>query len=136
MPKTLQSLSKPQIFRSDKILEWTVPLHIKSPNFSINPYAQGKLNHMICKTLMAYLPKEMDEVTLPCEITFTRISPRKLDSDNLCFAFKKVRDFCADHLRPGLAYGRADSDTYFKFKYSQEAAGKGEYGIKITIKNL
>lgn len=135
-PKTLVSLSKPQIFQSDKTLEWTVPLHIKSPNVSLHPYAQSKLNRRICGTLLAYLPKEMDLVTLPCEITFTRIAPRKLDSDNLAYAFKKIRDFCSDHLRPGLAHGRADCEKYFKFNYAQESAGKGIYGIKITFKNL
>ena len=117
-------------------LTWTVPIRLKSPNALVHYRTQGKINDKIGRELMVHMPKEIKHVTLPCQITFTRIAPRRLDSDNNTFAFKYCRDYLCGHLRPGLRAGRADTEEFFKFEYSQETAGKGEYGIKISIKNL
>lgn len=68
---------------------------------------------------------------LPCIVTFTRISPRMLDDDNLPYAFKYIRDLLAEYIIPGLAPGRADGDPQITWRYAQEK-GKPKR-IRITI---
>jgi hypothetical protein len=72
-------------------------------------------------------------VSLPCRISFTRSGPRKLDFDNLVYAFKAIRDEVADLLIPGKENGQADSDERLEFSYKQEI---GLYGIRIEIEEL
>lgn len=113
-----------------------VPIFLKSPNAQVHFRTQMKINERIGDILLKLMPKEMQYITLPCKITFIRIAPRRLDSDNNCFAFKYVRDFLCSYLRPGLKAGRADTEDYFQFDYGQERGEKGEYGIKIIFQNL
>ncbi len=62
-------------------------------------------------------------------ITFTRIGPRKLDSDNLVGAFKAVRDGVCRSL--GIDDGRDDLLT---FAAPKQAKGKPrEYGVRVKI---
>jgi hypothetical protein len=68
---------------------------------------------------------------LPCQIKLTRLSSRKLDSDNLQMAFKHIRDEIASYLIPGLAPGRADADPRLDWQYAQEKSK--EQKIKIEI---
>ena len=77
--------------------------------------------------------KEAACVKLPCTVKLTRISPRKLDSDNLTMAFKWIRDEIADFLIPGLKKGRADSDSRIEWEYAQEKSKTSETGIKIEF---
>ncbi len=60
----------------------------------------------------------------PLACTLTRISPRKLDSDNLAFAFKGVRDQVAEEL------GIDDGSDAVEWLYAQES---GPAGIRIEI---
>lgn len=46
-------------------------------------------------------------------ITLIRHAPRKLDEDNLAYAFKHIRDCIADLIIPGMAPGRADANLIF-----------------------
>lgn len=77
---------------------------------------------------------EIRNVKLPVEITLTRLSPRKLDDDNLATAFKKCRDVVSDFLIPGLQPGRADDSDLIAFKYAQ--AKSKEPQISIEAKEL
>lgn len=54
----------------------------------------------------------------------TRIGPRKLDSDNLAFAFKAIRDQIAEEL------GINDGSDAVEWKYAQ---AKGPASIRIEI---
>lgn len=63
---------------------------------------------------------------LPVKITMCRLSPRKLDSDNLQSAFKYIRDAIAEHFITGKAPGRADDDSRFQWCYDQ-ALSKDKY---------
>jgi len=56
---------------------------------------------------------------LPVTITLTRLSPRKLDSDNLQTAFKYVRDAISEYFIPGKGPGRADDDPRLLWIYDQ-----------------
>ena len=83
--------------------------------------------------------------TFPCEITLTRISPRKLDCDeNLPMSFKYIKDEIGAQLFPEkvVTYknkngkvvqnkGHADSDPRVTWKYAQET-GKIQ-AIRIEI---
>ncbi len=72
-------------------------------------------------------------VAIPCRVCFTRIGPRTLDSDNLAYCFKAIRDELAGLIRPGLVAGQADADGQgIDWSYSQE---KGLYGIRIEIEH-
>ncbi len=114
-------------------LTWYLPIKINPFNPCMNRYTLGKINSMIRKKMLAYKPKEFKEISLPCSIIIARVAPRRFDYDNLVASMKHVTDTCADMLIPGLAAGRADGDKRLKFHYDQESAGKGEYGVKITI---
>lgn len=81
--------------------------------------------------IFAQWRSEKPNITLPCEITLTRISPRELDEDNLPPAFKFIRDALASLIIPGLAPGRADGDKRIKWRYAQE---KGPLSIRVQIK--
>ena len=70
---------------------------------------------------------------LPVTITFTRVAPRRLDSDNLVFSMKYFRDYVASQFIKGLAPGRADDDERLSFKYDQRRGEPKEYALIITI---
>ena len=72
---------------------------------------------------------------LPCTVELIRYGLRKLDSDNLQFSFKWIRDAVADWLVPGLKRGRADDDPRITWEYGQTKVKKGEEGFKIAIHN-
>lgn len=72
-------------------------------------------------------------ITDPILVTLTRHGVRKLDSDNLQFSFKWIRDAVADYLVPGLAKGRADDDPRLKWAYEQVKVSKGQEGFQVTL---
>lgn len=74
-----------------------------------------------------------DAIELPCEITLTRVSPRRLDWDNNVCAFKGIRDMVADKLIPGLRPGRADDDDRLTWIYRQESRGPKVYSVIIRF---
>ena len=69
----------------------------------------------------------------PCTVKLVRVSPKKLDTDNLVTAFKHIRDTIADNIRPGLARGQADADEKIVWMYDQKKGGIREYAIEIDI---
>lgn len=74
------------------------------------------------------------KITLPCEITLTRLSPRELDYDNLVISFKAVRDCIADLIIPGKAPGQADSCFEISWSYDQFKISKeSKFKIKIVF---
>lgn len=83
--------------------------------------------------IYSYWNREKPEMQLPCSITLTRIAPRKLDSDNLIFALKWVRDCLASLLVPGLRPGRADDDPRIIWNYKQRKGNPKEYLVSIEI---
>jgi hypothetical protein len=65
--------------------------------------------------------------SFPCRVTFERIGPRLLDSDNLAFAFKGCRDELAKF------YGVDDGDPRWHWEYQQ--AQTPAYGVRIIIES-
>ncbi len=74
-----------------------------------------------------------EPIQLPCIITLTRISPRKLDDDNLAYAFKSVRDMIAAFIFDDYRMGRRDNDPRIKWLYDQKKGEVGEYAFEIEI---
>ena len=75
------------------------------------------------------LSPSQSNLTTAKSIELIRLSPRKLDSDNLAYAFKHIRDAVADILVPGKAAGQSDRDL--NFSYSQQSSK--EYAIIIRF---
>ena len=86
--------------------------------------------------LLLSIKKEIQKCTIPCVITFIRISPRQLDYDNLCYAFKKITDIICSYLIPDLAPGRADGDPRIKIIYQQRKGKPKEHSLHIRITSL
>jgi hypothetical protein len=64
---------------------------------------------------------------LPCVVTLTRLSPGKLDGDNLQGAGKAVRDQVADFL------GIDDADERIEWRYAQERCPPKHFGVRVRI---
>lgn len=62
----------------------------------------------------------------PVAVTLTRVSPRKLDDDNLCGAFKAVRDEVAAY------FGVDDADPRLTWRYAQ-AKGPAKVVIAFEV---
>jgi hypothetical protein len=71
-------------------------------------------------------------ITLPCNVNFTRIAPRSFDFDNLLFSFKNLRDSLSSLIKPRLARGQADKEG-ITFNYFQQKSGVREYKVKIEV---
>lgn len=67
---------------------------------------------------------------LPLEVTFTRIAPRPLDSDNLPPSFKSLRDGIAD------ALGIDDKDPRVEWEYKQTNRKPKEYAVIVEVVTL
>ena len=89
--------------------------------------------------------KERSEMTLPCIVCMTRLSPQALDDDNLRGALKYVRDEISECLIPEKRghyitkkgkiksiKGRADADPRIKWEYRQENSKRIGLRIEIT----
>jgi hypothetical protein len=76
------------------------------------------------RVAVAWVINNKPRPDLPCIVTLTRISPRKLDDDNLQGAFKGVRDEVADWL------GVDDGDSRVTWLYAQR---KGKASIEVAI---
>lgn len=64
---------------------------------------------------------------LPAVVTIVRIGPRKLDTDNLAIACKGIRDGLAE------AWRVDDGSDLYDWRYAQEQAGRGVYGVRIEV---
>lgn len=111
-----------------------VPIRTVSEGNSREHWRKSHARHKSQKLAVShYLKKDKPNITLPCKITLTRIAPRALDSDNLQFSLKYIRDATADYIKPGLQAGRADDDKGMEWVYSQEKGKPKTYGIRIEI---
>ncbi len=72
-------------------------------------------------------------IVLPISVDLIRYSPRKLDDDNLIYAFKPVRDILAQLIFPGSKSGQKDNSPLISWHYAQ---AKGVMGYQITINTL
>ncbi len=119
-------------------VKWILPIKIISePNTNHHWSVKYKRGKEQKKQIWLAFYNDQPKIRLPCEVTLTRIGPRKLDEDNLIASFKAVRDEIADHLIPGKKPGQADSDFRITWDYKQEPSknilSKNKYWIKVEI---
>ena len=115
---------------SKELFSVSIPIKLPSAaNFSEHWANKSKRHKSQCNWVLAGIGRHRHHIPLPCKVILTRVSPRKLDDDNLAFAFKNIRDFVADLIIPGLAPGRADGDPRITWQYEQ----KKEKDCKIII---
>lgn len=114
-------------------IEWFIPIRtVSQANIKEHWTKTHKRNNYQKKSIQLIWQSQSPNVTLPCIVTFTRLSMKTLDEDdNLRIAFKCIKDKIADLLIPGLPYGIADGDKRIKWNYSQEKSRK--IGIKLKI---
>lgn len=115
-----------------KKIEWILRIHTVSEANLIEHWSKKHKRHKkqkqaISMAFILYKPA----VKLPCIIKLSRLSPRLLDSDNLQFSFKWIRDEIANQLIPGLKAGRADDDPNLTWQYDQEKSK--EKAIKVEF---
>ncbi len=129
------------------MIKWEIPLKTVSESNSREHWHKAAARHtwqqLFIRTLFN---AELRPMPMPCEITMTRISPRKLDAEeNLPMAFKWIKDEIGAQLFPEKVViyrkkngnfaknkGHADSDPRVTWKYAQEK-GKTQ-GIRIEIR--
>jgi len=58
-------------------------------------------------------------------VTLTRVAERELDTDNICDAFKSIRDGVSD------AFGIADNDKRIAFSYAQVKGSPSRINVRI-----
>ncbi|MFA7192412.1 MAG: hypothetical protein WC089_03895 [Candidatus Paceibacterota bacterium] len=130
------------------MITWEFPLKTTSEANSREHWHKAAVRHSQQQFFVRHAFKaEIRPIPIPCEITLTRISPRKLDVDeNLPMSFKFIKDEIGAQLFPEkvVVYknkrgkyvqnkGHADSDPRVTWKYAQE---KGDIqGIRIEIRS-
>lgn len=127
-------------------MEWTLPLRLPSANVREHPHARARRvreQRMAARVttvakagpawgrlvldlnLKAIRIEPHPDTVWPLTVTVTRIGPRTLDTDNLAFSAKAVRDGIAD------AFGIDDGDERaVQWAYAQE---RGEHAVRVRI---
>jgi len=111
--------------------EWLLPIRLVSEGNIHEHWTKKHKRHKQQQILINSMANTTIRPILPVLVILTRISPRKLDDDNLQYAFKSLRDYIADYLIPGLKLGRADNDPRITWQYKQQ---KGKpHAVKIQF---
>jgi len=127
---------------------WQIPLKTVSEGNSTQHWRVKAKRHRMQQFFIRQLfDQEPQQITLPCIVTMTRLSPRELDEeDNLRMAFKWIKDEISECLilkerktyinKLGRAIeikGRVDSDKRIKWLYGQEKCQI--QGVRIEIEH-
>lgn len=129
---------------ADKI-QWYLPIKTVSEANCSEHWTKKAKRHKSQQFFIRQLyAKNKQEITLPCVVTLTRLSPRFLDSDNLQISLKWIRDELSDLLTDNVKFyinkkgraqriaGRSDSDPRIKWEYAQEPSKQAGIAIVIT----
>lgn len=115
-------------------LAWEIPIKtVSEANISEHWTKRAKRRKQQAFLVRHVLAKHKEDITLPCHITLTRLSPKDLDTDNLPVSMKSITDEIADILVPekGGYYktkkgrikalrGHSDSDKRLSWTFGQE----------------
>jgi hypothetical protein len=113
------------------IYQTTIPIKLISEANNRDHWTKKSKRSQVIKMIVrADLMKFKSHWRFPLSVVLTRIG-RKLDEDNLAYAFKAIRDEIADYILPGMAKGRADSDPRITWHYQQETAKLSGFRIDI-----
>lgn len=113
------------------MIEFTLPIKTVNPTNNRQHwrtvYARGKREKYMANGAML-LHRPLPD--LPVSVTFTRIGAGSMDEDdNLRASMKHLKDGIA------LAFGIDDKDKRITWKYAQEKAKRGTYGVRIKIES-
>ena len=117
----------------DKRAEWLIPIRTVSEanrtgeHWTVKHKRHGTQKLQVRAAFSVHMPK----IPFPCHVKMTRISPRKLDFDNLVSSFKWIRDEVGAKLTGNPTPGRGDGDPRITWEYAQES-GK-EQKVKLEI---
>ena len=129
-----------------KKTSWEIPIKtVSESNCSEHWFKKSQRHRQQQFFVRALFNSEIKNISIPCEIVLTRLSPRYLDDeDNLPIAFKWIKDELGACIFPEKVVnylskngkmkqnkGHADSDPRVKWKYTQEKRKK--LGIRIEI---
>lgn len=110
---------------------------VSEANMTGEHWTKKSMRHKNQRLAVSLLLKNrLFDVKMPCKITFIRIAPRSLDTDNLQSAFKTIRDCVSEIITGETKKGRADNDERLHFEYKQEKGITKEYAIRIEIQNI
>lgn len=109
----------------------TLPLKITTPNLNARGYWVRESRRRREREVTAWGLRGMDRPELPAVVMLTRVGPRPLDSDNLAFAFKSVRDAIAAWV--GVDDGPGSGLTWV---YDQRRGRPREYYAEVEIEQL
>ena len=127
------------------VIKMEIPIKTVSEANSSEHWTRKAIRHRRQQffTRAAY-NRSVKHLQLPCIVKLTRLSPRKLDDDNLRGAMKYIRDEVSECIIPEKAgtyvtkkgsvrsiKGRADSDPRITWIYEQEKAPR--QGVRIEI---
>src|ERR1700677_1823167 len=115
-------------------ISFTVPIiTVSEANSSEHWLKKGKRHTQQQWFIRLAFRKHVIELRLPCKVTMVRLAPRSLDDDNLCSAFKWIRDELSECIFPDkrksyvtkkgqikTIKGRADCDPRVSWAYAQE----------------
>lgn len=107
-------------------------LKLVSPNVKRHPivaWQKNKRPNFLAKLAL----NAVSLPSLPLTIIITSIRPREYDYSNLVASCKFLEDVIADHLKPGLAPGRADGCGDIKFLHRQRKGGIREYAVELEF---
>jgi hypothetical protein len=124
VPKT-QKKASPMTYNIPRTIEIYLPVVTVSISNVREHWAKRANRAKLHRQLAYIMAKGLKGCALPVTIKLTRISPRKLDDDNLRGALKSVRDGIADRL------GIDDRDPRVIWEYAQTKGHPKEHGVLI-----
>lgn len=101
---------------------------VSEPNVRSSWHAKAARTKAHRGQVALVLRSKIRALGLPVTVVLTRMSPGRLDDDNLRGALKAVRDGVADAL--GL---RDDSDPRVSWAYTQTRVARGEHAISVIV---
>ena len=116
-----------------KIAEWNIPVRtVSEANRSNEHWTVKHKRHNAQKLqVRSAFNEHMPKFAFPCHVKMTRISPRKLDFDNLVSSFKWVRDEVGAKLTGNYIPGRGDGDERITWEYCQEKGNPQAIRLEI-----
>lgn len=104
-------------------------LWTRSPNGSHGHWSKTSRRRKRQRALVGMHLMQMPKRQPPCTVRLTRISAGQLDTDNLGYSLKAVRDAVAEWLDCD------DSpDAPVTWEYAQERCKRGHHAVRIEVK--
>lgn len=116
-----------------RVINWILPIcTVSEANRSGEHWTKKHKRHKMQQMLVfVQFNNAKPKIDLPCHVKLTRISPRKLDSDNLVTAFKHIRDEVAKQITGCRIAGVADSSDEISWEYAQRIGAPQSIQLEI-----